>query len=478
MARPPNILLIVADDMGYGDFGRFGDGGPRTPALDGLMDEGVCLRQHYSASPVCAPARAALLTGRYPHRTGAITPQEMLGLDRMHPREVTLGDSFRHAGYATGLIGKWHNGALDDRFHPNRRGFDEFVGFRGGWMDYWDWWIEHNGTRSWSDGRYLTDVFTDEAVGFLRRHRSEPFLLILCYNAPHSPLQAPDRVVEPYLERGIARGAAITYAMDEVMDTGVARLLEELHTLGLEQDTIVMFTSDNGPAMRLRRDQVPEGMSVDVSRGNAGFRGAKGSVYEGGIRVPMVIRWPAGLEGGRTVDELVHFTDWLPTLLGMIGAERPGGMPLDGGDVLPLLRGETPAEAPRRFWQWNAYSPVGACNAAMRDGPWKLVRPQIALRPATPEAEAAMARYVERDIAYKRDPDSVVLMDEPEPERIIAAPAPPELYHIGEDQAESRDLAGENPERVSRMLTELETWFDEMESEWRQVGPQNVAASF
>ncbi|MFP6642313.1 MAG: sulfatase-like hydrolase/transferase [Candidatus Latescibacterota bacterium] len=198
---------------------------------------------------------------------------------------MTLGDSFRHAGYATGLIGKWHNGALDDRFHPNRRGFDDFVGFRGGWMDYWDWWIERssalqrNGTRTWSDGRYLTDVFTEEAVEFLRRHRSEPFLLTLCYNAPHSPLQAPDEVVEPYLERGIPRGAAITYAMDEVVDAGIAKLLEELHTLGLAQDTIVMFTSDNGPAMRLRADQVPEGMSLDVSRGNAGFRGAKGSVY-------------------------------------------------------------------------------------------------------------------------------------------------------------------------------------------------------
>ena len=135
----------------------------------------------------------------------------------------------------------------------------------------------------------------------------------------------------------------------------------------------------------------------------------------------------------------------------------------------------TPAEAPRRFWQWNAYSPVGACNAAIRDGPWKLVWPQIAMRPATPEAEAAMARYVEQDIAYKRDPDSVVLMDEPEPDRIIAEPAPPELYHIGEDQAESRDLAAENPGRVSQMLAELEMWFDEVESEWQQMGPENVA---
>jgi arylsulfatase A len=399
-----------------------------------------------------------------------------MGLDRIHPGEVTLGDSFRHAGYATGLIGKWHNGALDDRFHPNRRGFVEFVGFRGGWMDYWNWWIERNGSREWGDGtRYLTDVFTEEAVGFLRRHRSEPFLLNLCYNAPHSPLQAPDAIVQPYLDRGIAPGAAITYAMNEVMDTGVARLLEELDTLGLAQDTIVMFTSDNGPAMRLRADQVPEGMGVDTSRGNAGFRGAKGSVYEGGIRVPMVMRWPAGLEGGRTVDELVHFTDWLPTLLGIAEAERPEGLPLDGGDVLSLLRGETPAEAPRQYWQWNAYSPISTCNAAMRDGPWKLVRPQIAMRPATEAAQAAMDRYVEQDIAYKNDPDNTTQMMEPEPERIIAEPPPAELYHIGEDPAETQDRAGSHPDRVSRMQAELETWFDEVEADRRQVAEENIA---
>jgi arylsulfatase A-like enzyme len=476
MSRPPNILLIVADDMGYGDFGRFGDGGPRTPALDGLIDEGTCLTQHYSGSPVCAPARAALLTGRYPHRTGAITPQEVMGLDRIHPREVTLADSLSHGGYTTGLIGKWHNGALDDRFHPNRRGFDEFVGFRGGWMDYWDWWIERQGAHVRADGRYLTDVFTDEALSFLRRHRCEPFLLNLCYNAPHSPLQAPADVVQSYLDRGIATGAAITYAMNEVMDRGITRLLTELDDLGLAQNTLVMFTSDNGPAMRLRADQVPAGMGVDTSRGNAGFRGAKGSVYEGGIRVPMVMRWPAGLTSGQTVDDLVHFTDWLPTLLGITDTQRLTGMPLDGGDVLPLLRGESPADAPRRFWQWNAYSPVGTSNAAMRDGPWKLVRPQLDLRPATAAARALMARYVEQDIAYKRDPCGVTLMTDAEPERIIGEPPPPELYHIRDDPGEVEDLAAAYPERASHMLTELESWFEQVEAERRVIAAQNVAS--
>lgn len=475
----PNILLIVADDMGYGDFGVFGDGLPKTPTLDGLVGEGLCLTQHYSASPVCSPARAALLTGRYPHRTGAITPQEMLGLDRIAPREVTLGDAFSHAGYATGLIGKWHNGALDDRFHPCARGFDEFIGFRGGWMDYWDWWIERNGQRQTTDGRYLTDVFTGAGIDFLRRHgtntQSNPFLLCMMYNAPHSPLQAPDDVVQPYLDRGVHPGAAITYAMDEVMDRGIARLLEELDRLGLRDDTLVMFTSDNGPAMGLRADQVPAGMSTDVSRGNAGWRGEKGSVYEGGIRVPMVMRWPAGLDAGRRIGDLVHFTDWLPTLLGIAGVEHPGELPLDGGDVLPLLRGESPLEEPRRFWQWNTYSPIPVANAAMRDGPWKLVRPQLQIRPATAAAEAAMAAYVERDIEYKYHPERVTqLLPADDPERIVPEPPPAELYHLGDDPAEAHDLAGVEPARVSRMVCELETWSEEVEADRQQVAAGNL----
>ena len=264
--RPPNVLLIVADDMGYGDFGAFNDGHVRTPHLDRLIGEGLCLTQHYAGSPVCSPSRAALLTGRYPHRTGAITPQEVRGLDRFSSREVTLGDAFKHGGYATGLIGKWHNGALDPRYHPNARGFDEFVGFRGGWADYYRWRLEANGTFRSSDGRYLTDVLTDEALGFIGRHAAEPFLLTLMYNAPHSPLQAPEPEVARYEAMGLARGVALTYAMIEVMDRGIGRILDELDRRRLVENTIVLFTSDNGPAFRLRHDQVPAGISVDTTR--------------------------------------------------------------------------------------------------------------------------------------------------------------------------------------------------------------------
>lgn len=468
MSRP-NILLILADDMGYGDFGAFNES-VHTPTLDQLIGESLCLTQHYSGSPVCSPARAALLTGRYPLRTGVLGPQEMLGLDRMAPREITLGDIFQQNGYATGLIGKWHNGALDPQHHPNARGFNEFIGFRGGWADYYQWRIERNGSFQPSNGRYLTDVLTEEGVQFIRRHRDEPFLLAMMYNAPHSPLQAPADVVQPYLDAGLSPGVAMTYAMIQVMDAGIAKLLEELDQQGLAENTIVLFSSDNGPAFRLRADQVSPGMSLDTRRFNCGFNGAKGSVYEGGIRVPMILRWPAGLDGGRQIDELIHFTDWLPTLLVMAGIDRQGGLPLDGGDVLPLLRGEALQCEARRFWQWNGYTPIGTTNAAMRDGDWKLVRPAIAgIRYATPADEVLAERYVEADIAYKYQPETITgLLDIPEPKRIIPEPPPPELYNLRDDPQEVDNLAEQEADRVRRMVTALDDWFVEVERERRQ----------
>jgi len=478
MAKP-NILLFVADDMGYGDFGVFNDGSARTPHLDALVAESLCLTQHYAGSAACSPSRATLLTGRYPHRTGALTPMEMRGMDRIAVDEVTLADAFQSAGYRTGLIGKWHNGALDNRYHPNARGFDEFFGFCGGWMDYFDWDIESNGVRQKADGRYLTDVFTQEAVDFVQRHRAENFMLTVAYNAPHSPLQAPAERSQPYIESGLSPGVGITYAMNEVMDDGVGRILAELDALGLSENTIVLFTSDNGPAFSLRPDQVPAGMDLGCRRYNCGFNGQKGSVYEGGIRVPMIVRWPDGLAGGSSSDAQVHFADWLPTLLAAAAVERPGGRPLDGRDVLPVLRGreEDAREAPPRFWQLNQYQPVGWINAAMREGPWKLVRPQQALKPATDEDKRRMDAYVEMDIKYKYHPEEVTeLMNDPDPELIIPPPAEVELYHIEDDPLEKNNLAALEPERAGHMVDAMDAWFEEVEAERARIQPDGTIA--
>lgn len=182
--RKANIVLILADDMGFGDLDAQLATGPAMPVLAGLRDEGVGLTQHYSGAPVCAPARAALLTGRYPHRTGAVDTLETLGVDRLHTDELTLADHLAAAGYRCGLVGKWHLGAFDRRYHPSSRGFHEFVGFCGGWSDYYDWHLAAGGRRQDGDGRYLTDVFTAAAVDFIRRHRQEPFFLHLHITPP------------------------------------------------------------------------------------------------------------------------------------------------------------------------------------------------------------------------------------------------------------------------------------------------------
>jgi len=459
----PNIVLILADDMGYGDFGVFGDGSAQTPAIDRLVAEGLCLTQHYSGAPVCAPARAALLTGRYPHRTGAVDTLEARGLDRLALGERTLADRLKQAGYATGLVGKWHLGALDPRYHPNARGFDEFTGFRGGWSDYYRWRLDCNGAFRPADGRYLTDVFSDAAVDFIGRHRAHPFFLHVAYNAPHFPFQAPEEDIRDFAAHGrLNTGLSIFYAMVRRMDAGVARILSALDRHGLRENTLVLFTSDNGPQMSGEGD-------MSIRRFNAWFSGSKGTVFEGGIRVPAVLRWPAGLPGGgRRVHDLVHFVDWLPTLLDAAGVPavpaHAQGLPLDGASVLPLLRGEGGAAAATRFWQWNRYTPVGTSNAAVRDGAWKLVRPAIR------EAMRLTPGDGEMDRRLKYEPEAFAdICRDPEPERQIPPPPPALLYNIERDPYERVDLAAAEPERAARLLRSLETWFEAVDAERRGI---------
>jgi len=457
-SKRPNILFILVDDMGYGDFSIFNDGRSSTPTLDAMMGESVCLTQHYSASPICAPARAALLTGRYPHRTGAIETRELRGLCTMALRETTLADVLKRAGYATGLVGKWHNGGLGRRYHPNARGFDEFAGFRSGWQDYYDWVLDRNGSFEQSDGRYLTDVFTEEAVGFVERHRGEPFFLHLCYNAPHTPLQAPEEEIRPFAEtERFNRGVSVIYGMIRRMDRGVARILETLREYGLEENTIVLFTSDNGPQFG------GEGENC-TTRFNCNLNGSKSFVYEGGIRVPMILRWPDGLECRREFHDMVHFCDWFPTLLAAVGLEAPPGLAIDGEDVLPLLRCQKGGVPTKRFWQWNRYMPIVTSNAAMRDGDWKLVRP--ALR----ETFWTDPKEQELDSALRNEPwKDFEPITGRFPPREVSAPPPLELYNIAADPLERNDLAAEEPERVRRMLRELETWFEAVEADRAEI---------
>ena len=466
----PNVVFILADDMGYGDLSRFNGGLSSTPALDQLAASGTVLTQHYSSSPVCAPARASFLTGRYPHRTGAWDTLEGRGLDRLHLDERTLADALSGAGYATGLVGKWHNGCLDARYHPNRRGFHEFAGFSGGWADYWHWRLDRNGSVSASDGRYLTEVLTEEAIDFIRRHSGEPFFLHLAYSAPHYPLQVPDDEVEPFAGSGLTKAVARIYAMIAVMDRGIGRVLEELDHQGLADNTLVIFSSDNGPQFG------GDGENC-MDRYNHGYRGSKLFVYEGGIRLPALIRWPDGLPALGEVGGLVHFTDWFPTILAAAGLDAPvsteastspgrsdggarssgpGRTPaVDGVDMLALLRGDSAETPPVRFWQWNRYQPVADTNAAMRDGPWKLVRPAVAAALDVTAADLAM------DVQLKYQPDAhQSILDEPLPVIDLGPLPPSQLYDLDSDPGEETDLAASEPGRVSRMESELARWFE------------------
>lgn len=470
--RRPNVVFILADDMGYGDFGFCNNGLTRTPVLDHLAADGVCLTQHYAASPVCNPSRAAILTGRYPHRTGSIDTLEWRGLERLALRETTLADVYRRNGYATGLFGKWHLGAYDPAYHPCARGFDEAVCFRGGMHDYYQWRLEYNHRIERSDGRYLTDVFSAEAEAFIERHAHEPFFLHLTYNAPHTPLQCPPEDEALFADHAALNpGVRTVYGMIHRMDRGIARVLEALQRRGLEENTLVIFTSDNGPQFGLCDQFFAPNDAYPLERFNGGFRGAKGTVYEGGVRVPAILRWPAaGITGGRSHDGFLHGCDWFPTLLAACDMPSPADVLIDGENLWPAIGGGERHTAPPRFWQWNRYTPIVECNAAVRDGPWKLVRPAIREAMQVPDIEwLRVSMYQpEHFIAHG-------LSRDPEPVRELPSPPAPELYNLEDDPAETRNLAAADPARAHRMLRMLETWFEDVEADRRAIAAAEPA---
>jgi len=440
--------------MGYGDIGPFSRGNALTPSLDKMASEGVCLTQHYAESPVCTPSRAALLTGRYHHRTGAIDMRELRGLSNISLKETTVADVFKSNGYATGLIGKWHSGTIGKKYHPNARGFDEFVGFRGGGCGYYDYRLYYNDEIRESRGQYLTELFTDEAISFIDRHKDGPFFLHLAYNAPHKPLEAPEDDVKIFGDRGIySRGVSILYGMILNMDRGIGRIFDKLKEHKIDGETLVLFTSDNGPEFG-----GPGEMCTD--RFNCNLAGTKGHVFEGGIKVPAILRWPGKLKAGVKDDCFAHGTDWFPTFCAAAGIDVPERIKLDGFNILPYLTGEADKQNAKRFWQWNRYKPEMTCNAAMRDGIWKLVRPMIEEAMKTDRGEWNEDRIVEKNPeAYFEN------IKTPFPPRALPPPGPAMLFDIEADPLERNNLASEHPERAKAMLSELEEWFGEVESE-------------
>lgn len=409
--KPPNLVLLLADDLGYGDLGATGSRQIPTPHIDALAASGVHFTHAYVSSSVCAPSRAGMMTGKHQASFGFhdnLTPvqpghdPETVGLPL---DQTTLADRLKTLGYATGLIGKWHLGERP-QFHPTKRGFDEFWGWLGGAHDYFR--AEPGGEKEMAGPilcnfkkpaplTYLTDDQGDESVAFIRRHKDRPFFLFASFGAPHSPMQATAADLEKFAH--IEDHRRRTYcAMVHRLDQNVGKILDEIRLHGLERDTLVVFLSDNGG---------PSAPGISNGSINAPYRGSKTTVLEGGIRVPMIIRWPAALLEARTVDAMVSSLDLFPTFVTAAGGTIDESENLDGVDLMPFLSGQK-EKPPHESLMWTH-----TVGRAMRSGDWKLLRL---------------------------------------PDRL------PMLYDLGTDPGEQTDLALRELERTRAMLRELGLW--------------------
>lgn len=345
-ARPPNVVVILADDQGWGDLRLNGNTNLATPNIDSLARNGAVF-SHFYVSPVCSPTRAEFLTGRYHPRTGVrgVTA----GGERLNLNEKTIAEVFRTAGYATGAFGKWHNGTQWP-YHPRARGFDEFYGFTSGhWGSYFYPPLDHNGIPVQGKG-YLPDDLTEQAIGFIQRNKDKSFFCYVPLNTPHSPMQVPDRFYQKFAKADLPlRGrdpdredlsfTRAALAMCENIDWNVGRIMQRLEALRLTTNTIVVYFSDNGP---------------NSPRWNGGMRGHKGSTDEGGVRSPLIVRWSGCIPPGTQIEPISGAIDLLPTLVELAGIPHPPSNHMDGLSLAPLLLG-TATNWPDRtiFSHWN-----------------------------------------------------------------------------------------------------------------------------
>jgi arylsulfatase A-like enzyme len=405
----PNIVVLLADDMGYADVGFHGCKDIPTPRLDNLAKSGVRCTNGYVSGPYCSPTRAGLLTGRYQTRYGhEFNPGAQAADAGLPLTEATMADRLKAAGYATGLVGKWHLGG-DPKFHPQKRGFDEYYGFLEGARSFFPGQGPpiYRGTSVATETEYLTDAFAREAVSFIDRHKAHPFFLYLAFNAVHTPMHATDDRLKRFAS--IADTQRRTYAaMLAAMDEAIGRVLDKLKAEQLEEDTLIYFFSDNGgPTMR--------GTTINASI-NTPLRGSKRTTLEGGVRVPFVIRWPGRLPAGTTYAAQVIQLDLLPTALAAAGVEVKPDWKLDGVNLLPFLTGQR-NDKPHETLYWRFGQQM-----AIRHGDWKLVR---------------------YDTAADGEPAGVT---------------PAKLYNLAADIGESNDLLAQQPEKAKELQTAWDKW--------------------
>jgi arylsulfatase A-like enzyme len=399
---PPNIVLFFIDDMGYADIGPFGNTELRTPHLNKMAAEGMKFTSYY-ATPVCSMSRACLMTGCYNLRVsipGVLFPPDRIGLN---PDEITLAEILKPKGYATAAIGKWHLGHLPE-FMPTRQGFDHYFGLpysndMGGKPPLP---LIRNETtiETKPDQSQLTRRYTEEAVNFMRGHKDKPFFVYLPHTMIHFPLAASEAF------KGKSKQGLIGDTIEEI-DWSVGQILTTLKELDLDEKTLVIFTSDNGPA----------------GRAAPPFRGNKGTTYEGGVREPCIMRWPGKIPAGSTCGEIVGNIDMLPTFAKLAGVEPPRDRMIDGRDISPLML--DPKSGPVRdthlYFGFDYHGPSSLVG--IRQGDWKLFVGQPALAPKSPKA-----KYEPLDL--------------------------PALFNLADDPGETRNLAAKHPDIVERLTTE------------------------
>lgn len=392
----PNVIIILTDDQGWGDISSHGNAQLDTPNMDRLAKDGARFDRFF-VSPVCAPTRASLLTGRDHLRTG--TQWVTYGLENMNAEEVTFGEVFKKAGYQTGLFGKWHNGSHYP-MDPKGQGFDTFFGFKmGHYNNYFDTQLEYNGDMVQTKG-FITDVLTDSALAFIERNKERPFLAYVPYNAPHSPFQVPDEYFNKYKKSGLSDKNSAVYGMVENIDFNLGRILAKVDELGIAENTIIIFLTDNGPN--------------GGDRFNGNMKGWKAKVDEGGVRVPLFIKWKDHIEPNTIVEELTAHIDVLPTLAALAGIEDYETKPLDGISFAPLLFDKNANWNDRYFFTHQSrWDSLEQFPASVRNNRYRAVQ------------------YGENW----------------------------ELYDMQQDPSQRKNLAVENSEAVEEMSQAYDSWF-------------------
>jgi arylsulfatase A len=424
-ADRPNIIVMMVDDMGFAgpSIAPYDNPHYKTPGMDRLASEGMLFTDFHASGAICSATRAGLMTGRYQQRAGieavihphATHPEHCKGL---HEDEVTFAELFRDAGYSTGLVGKWHLGYAGEtpKYHPMNHGFDYFMGYVSGNIDYINHWGDHmqhdwwHGRKETKEEGYTTHLINKYALEFIEQNKDQPFCLYIAHESPHSPVQGPDDPIQrgPGAKKRSTPHAEAMKRMILEMDKGVEQVRARLVKLGLEKNTLFLFFSDNGDA-------------PGTATGSPRFRGHKGSVYEGGTRVPAVAWWPGRIKAGTQAADLSITLDVMPTILSVAGIDPPKERSFDGIDLSPVLFEQKALPARPLFW--TDLSNNGSRSEALRDGPWKLVVQHPKAKPGTFENDAI------------------------------------ELFNLTNDEGEETNLAAKQPERAAEMLERIKAWY-------------------